>query len=217
MALPRRKPFQTPHTVVVVVVGVWVCGCVWVSGLVVVCVGRRERGVEGGVGWGGGGGGADGEVNVASLSITHHSVHLIMGAVSLWTRPPALCPMHRAPKSLPLISVSTARDAWPPAEPALTCRCQAHNYPSGQTRIVDLVVRHLHHSERGSLPGSHVTDRGCRMRPGNLRQRRRPHPRRRAVRLRSPWGFVPLGTNTTAVMKGCGQGHLDAHLLTSQP
>ena len=38
-----------------------------------------------------------------------------------------------SPKSLPLISASTARDAWPPAEPALTCRCEAHNCPSGHT------------------------------------------------------------------------------------
>ena len=28
---------------------------------------------------------------------------------------------------------STARGAMTPAEPALTCRCQAHNYPSGHT------------------------------------------------------------------------------------
>ena len=41
-------------------------------------------------GRGGGGGGSDLSVNVASLSITHHILHLIMGAVSLWTRPPAL-------------------------------------------------------------------------------------------------------------------------------
>ena len=46
-------------------------------------------------------------------------------------------------------------------------------------------VRHQHHSERGS-PGSHVTDRDCRLRPGNLRQRCRPHPQWRL--LLSPWG-----------------------------
>ena len=47
-------------------------------------------GVGGSVGEGGGGrggGGADLSVDVASLSITHQSMHLIMGAVSLWTRP----------------------------------------------------------------------------------------------------------------------------------
>ena len=48
---------------------------------------------------------------------------------------PRPVPMHRAPKSLPLISASTARDALPPAEPALTCRCQAHNYPSGHAKL----------------------------------------------------------------------------------
>ena len=34
---------------------------------------------------GGGGGGADGEVFVASLSITHYGMHLIMEVMSLWT------------------------------------------------------------------------------------------------------------------------------------
>ena len=38
----------------------------------------------------GDGDGGDRSVDVASLSITHHSMHLIMGAVSLWTRPPVL-------------------------------------------------------------------------------------------------------------------------------
>ena len=36
-------------------------------------------------GGGGGGGGADPSVNVASLSIMHHSMHLIMEVMSLWT------------------------------------------------------------------------------------------------------------------------------------
>ena len=52
------------------------------------------------VGVGGGGGGADRSVDVASLSITHHSMHLIMGAVSLWTRPPALY-LCTGPKKIP--------------------------------------------------------------------------------------------------------------------
>ena len=46
---------------------------------------------------------------------------------------PGPVPMHRAQKSRPLISASTARDAWPPAKPAVTCRCQAHQNPSGHT------------------------------------------------------------------------------------
>ena len=36
-----------------------------------------------GMGWGGGGGGAD-------RCVTTHEMHLIVEAVSLWTRPPAL-------------------------------------------------------------------------------------------------------------------------------
>ena len=32
---------------------------------------------------------------------------------------PGPVPLHRAPKNLPLISANTARDAWPPAKPAL--------------------------------------------------------------------------------------------------
>ena len=50
------------------------------------CGGSGGRGGRGGSG----GTGADLSVDVASLSITHHNMHLIMGAVSLWTRPPAL-------------------------------------------------------------------------------------------------------------------------------
>ena len=46
---------------------------------------------------------------------------------------PGPVPMHRARKSQPLISASTARDAWPPAKPAVICRCQAHKYPYGHT------------------------------------------------------------------------------------
>ena len=77
--------------------------------------------------------------------------------------------------------------------------------------------------------------RDCRLRPGNLRQRCRPHPRRRSlsslkgvvqladlhlhcpVRLRSPWGFGATRAQHHGCDAGCGQGHLDAQLLMSQP
>ena len=70
--------------------------------VVVVVVGGGERG-------GGEGGGrreerwwwSDGAVNERSLSITHHGMQLIMGAMSLWTRPPGRVPVHTAPKRLP--------------------------------------------------------------------------------------------------------------------
>ena len=44
-----------------------------------------------------GGCGADGAVNVASLSITHHGMHLIMEVMSLWTRP---CTCVHGPKKV---------------------------------------------------------------------------------------------------------------------
>ena len=50
-------------------------------------------------------------------------------------------------------------------------------------------TKRRHRQERS--PGSRVTARGCHyLRPGNLRRRRRPHPRRQG--LRSPWGVVRL-------------------------
>ena len=65
-------------------------------------------GCGGGGGGGSGGGGADPVCNDACLSMTTHEMHLIMGAVSLWTRPPALylctgppVPLYRALKIHP--------------------------------------------------------------------------------------------------------------------
>ena len=43
-----------------------------------------------GWGWGGGGGGSDHDTNDDVSGDTVADKHLIMGAVSLWTRPPAL-------------------------------------------------------------------------------------------------------------------------------
>ena len=53
-------------------------------------MGERGRVGEERGGGGGGGGGADQCIAHMSLSICTHEMHLIMGAVSLWTRPPAL-------------------------------------------------------------------------------------------------------------------------------
>ena len=39
-----------------------------------------------------------------SLAIRHHSMHLIMGAVSLWTRPLGPAPVCRASKTTPQLS-----------------------------------------------------------------------------------------------------------------
>ena len=47
----------------------------------------------------GGGGGSDCGVNDMSLAIRHHSLHLIMGAVSLWTRLPRPCTCVQGPKN----------------------------------------------------------------------------------------------------------------------
>ena len=75
---------------------------------------RNGGGVCGGGGGGGGGvgeGGREGTggrgevvvrtwvVNGGSLSINRHKMHLIMGAVSLWTRPPGPVPAYRAQKN----------------------------------------------------------------------------------------------------------------------
>ena len=46
---------------------------------------------------------------------------------------PGPVPVYRALKKSTLISARTARDACPPAKPAVTCRSKAHNYPSGHT------------------------------------------------------------------------------------
>ena len=83
-------------------------------------------------------------------------------------------------------------------------------------------------------PGSHVTDRDCRLRPGHLRQRCRPLPgggrfcpSRASFNSRTSSSssstalsvFGPRGAscNSGLTPKGCGQGQLDAQLLTSQP
>ena len=88
------------------------------------------------------------------------------------------------------IMTSASSRPLPPPSPSHLPRVPAETGKGGTAaRIVDLVVRHRHHSERGS-PGSHVADRDCRLRPGNLRQRCRPHPRWRL--LLSPWGVVLL-------------------------
>ena len=92
------------------------------------------------------------------------------------------------------------------------------------------VVCHLHHCERGST-SSHVTDRGCfHLRPGDLRQRCQPRPRRRS-RL-SPWRVVLLADllllplaplhhlrrrHSRAVVEGFSEGHPHGHPLVSQP
>ena len=97
-------------------------------------------------------------------------------------------------------------------------------------------VRHQHHSERGSH-GSHVTDRDCRLRPGNLKQKCRPHPRWRLLLSpcgvvllvtlhlhctgdrRSSWGVVLLRPPTprSTVVGGRRQCCSDAPLLVSPP
>ena len=47
------------------------------------------------------GGGSDCGVNDMSLAIRHHSMHLIMGTVSLWTRPPRPCTCVQGLKNYP--------------------------------------------------------------------------------------------------------------------
>ena len=91
---------------------------------------RRERGeAEGG---GGGVGGSKDQWKRRVCPGSFLKAPNYGGRVPVDTTPGPV-PMHRAPKSQPLISASTARDAWPPAKPAVTCRCQAHKYPSGHT------------------------------------------------------------------------------------
>ena len=101
----------------------WRCGCgcgvvrcdVQVRCVVVVVVVLGCGGCGGGCG----GGGADRSVDVASLSITHHSMHL-----TLWTRPPGPVPMHRAPKSLPLIQRTQREMHCHQQYQPCTCNCQ---------------------------------------------------------------------------------------------
>ena len=69
---------------------------------------------------------------VAVIQMIKNTLCLYGGRVPVHTTPGPV-PVYRALKSLPLVPTNTARDAWPLAKPALTCRCQAHNGPSGQT------------------------------------------------------------------------------------
>ena len=89
-------------------------------------------------------------------------------------------------------------------------------------------TKRRHREERS--PGSHVTARGCHyLRPGQLRRRRRPHPRRQG--LRSPWGvarlapclLLPLAPlhhlqlrRSSAVVEGFCEVHRDAQAFMAQ-
>ena len=139
---------------------VWYGVCEWcVSVCVSVCVvcGICSACVcEGGEERGGGGGGSDSDTNDDVSGDTVADMHLIMGAVSLWTRPPALylCTAHHEDDELPAKSFSTSATMGARLSPP-----QRHLWNSHHLHNRD--VAHLVEVKLGNLIGQTSSlDRG---------------------------------------------------------